>query len=101
MTATARVLELRPRKNERNARVRRVSGNAWLLNRTALFRQACKYASAAKAFRTALGVTQAEVARSYRMNVSAVTHWESGAYFGWDDASLAEYTRRVSRIARR
>lgn len=95
-TATVTKIDKRParkRYSHRNPRVRRVHTNQWLTGRIQKFTEACKWAAAAKATRTALGVTQGEVANHYGVGSHTVCNWESGHYFGWNKEELAEYTK--------
>jgi DNA-binding XRE family transcriptional regulator len=89
----------RKREPRRNARVRKVAANEWQVNRIEKFRAAIRMAAAAKSIRTALGVTQREMARSYQVAVHTVTNWESGAYFGWSSGDLTDWLRRAQALA--
>lgn len=105
-SATARVIPIRrrnatSREKSRNARVRRVGQLEWRRTRMSKFSHATKFAAAAKAVRTALELTQEELARSYGVSQFAVSHWESGTYFGWTEDELNEYIDRCRKIASR
>lgn len=96
-----KLLKMRqPKADSRNnPRVRRVAENEWQLNRLEQFRNNVKFAAAAKSYRTAMGVTQREVANRFGIQAQSVTAWESGCYFGWTEERLADYTRIVNSIA--
>ena len=84
----------------RNSRVRLVERKVWELRRRGQFDSNVKYAAAAKAYRTAMGVTQKEVAQYYDLGEGSVARWESGCYFGWDDLGLRDYCRVIDEIAK-
>ena len=81
----------------RNPRVRRVSANEWIVGREAKLKVSLRFAAAAKSYRTAVGVTQTEMAKSYGM--ASIANWESGFYFGWNALELSSYCRRCDRVA--
>ena len=87
---TAATARKRQAEALRNPRVRAIDAKGWRFQRIAKFQRAVRFAAAAKATRTALGVSQAEVAREYRVTTTAVAHWESGAYHGWNPEALAD-----------
>lgn len=97
----ARVISIK-RKREyspRNPRVRRVSANEWQVQRVDAFKHNCRFAAAAKSFRTAMGVTQAEVSKALKLDSGAAARRESGCYFGWDQKTLVDYCNIIRRIA--
>ena len=85
--------------NTRNPRVRAISQGEWQKKRIETFSGAVKFAAAAKAARTALGVTQGEVAEFYEIATGAVSNWESGKYFGWTREELVKFTNSCALIA--
>ena len=94
-----KVVSIATRRPPRKARVRKIHGNAWKLGRLELFKGALKFAAAAKAYRTALDVSQAEVAARLGVSTHCVTHRESGAYFGWSEGSLRAFNVAVDKAA--
>jgi len=74
----------------------------WKFKRKAYFNRNVNFAAAARATRTALDVTQAEIAREFGCSVGAVTNWESGCY-GWPGGAseLEHYQQICAQIARR
>ena len=101
MAATVRKIETarRTQYSHRNPRVRRVSQNEWAVKRMATFGEAVKWSAAAKSTRTALGVTQREVADFYDVEGGTVAGWESGKYFGWTREALVDYTQVCAELA--
>lgn len=99
-TATVTKIESRKRYSPRNPRVRRIFTNQWQVDRVKKFTEAVKWAAAAKAARTALGVTQGEVAKEYGVGSHTVCNWESGHYFGWSRRDLLEYTKVCEELGR-
>ena len=91
--------ERRGKGAARNRRVHTIQKGAWARGRLAKFHSAVGYASAAKAMRTALGVTQVEMGRHFGVTGARVCQWESGSYFGWDAKELVEYVNACKRIA--
>ena len=89
-------------KKERNRRVLPINAREWRFKRIAKVQYATKFAAAAKAYRTALGVTQKEVAREYGVTDMTVSYWESGThYFGWSETALRDYIAAIDTIVRR
>lgn len=83
-----------------NRRVRRINAADWKRERNAKLRRNVHYAAAAKATRTALEVTQAQVARRMRRSVQSIYNRESGFYFWAGGAEeLTEYQRLCMEIA--
>lgn len=109
MAATARQLHTQSRtrtrshlkdvSKRRNARVRRVAATSWINGRKDKFDSALRWAAAAKSHRTALDVTQNEVAAHYEVTGATVCHWESGMYFGWNKDALHEYQAVCNSLA--
>ena len=89
------------RRDRRNARVQHTEARGWGFKRRAFLHRNIKFSAAAKATRCAMEVTQAEVAKAYRVSQGTVCNWESGKY-AWRGGTqeLAEYTRTISWIAR-
>jgi hypothetical protein len=87
------------RRRPRNKRVKRIVQRTWRKEREDKVRDSIRYAAAARAYRTALGVTQEEMGARYDRTGASVCHWESGFYFGWDDEELSAYCRMADRIA--
>lgn len=101
-TATAQVIPFEKKGakvKRRNALVRRVRTNEWRTKRMDQFKESTRWAAAAKSYRTALDVTQQEVAEYYGVTSQAVTNWESGMYFGWSQEELDYYHEAIRRIA--
>lgn len=85
----------------RNARVKPIKEKDWAKERIAQFQSSVTWAAAAKAYRTACGVTQAEVGMEYGgFTGSRVGQWESGHYFGWNKEEFEAWCQVVNRIAR-
>lgn len=83
--------------SHRNPRVRRVSANEWIVGREFKLKGSLRFAAAAKSYRTAVGVTQNEMADFYGR--ASIANWESGFYFGWDNDELASYCRDCDKVA--
>lgn len=81
-------------------RVRRVAENEWQVARMEKFRESVRFAAAAKSYRTAMGITQREVADIYGFTSSTIARMESGCYFGWNEDRLKNYIRIVNRVAK-
>lgn len=99
MQATvARIGNASPKR--RNSRVTSVSGKSWAETRMLQFRRNVRFASSAKATRTALEVTQTEVAEAYSVHPITVCIWESGKY-NWSggEQELFEYMTTCREIA--
>lgn len=88
------------RRARRNSRVQHVEQKGWRFRRIQFFQRNLRFAAAAKAYRTALDVTQEEVATNYGVSIGTVSVWESGKY-AWrgGQEELNEYLSVVRRIA--
>ncbi len=84
----------------RNGRVRVVSKAGWAITRVEFFKSNIRFAAAAKSARTALEVTQQEVAVYYGVSQGSVCNWESGKY-SWraGTSELFEYMAACRSIA--
>ena len=89
------------RKSRRNARVRAVIKTTWAVQRVEKFKSNVKKSAAAKATRTAMEVTQQEVADYYGVSQGSVCNWESGKYM-WPgkEQELFEYLQAINSISR-
>ncbi len=87
-------------KHRRNKRVQNVSKVSWGVARVEFFKNNIRFAAAAKSSRTALEVTQQEVAVHFGVSQGTVCNWESGKY-SWPmgPAELFEYMRAIRTIA--
>ena len=85
-----------------NRRVHRIDKRAWMFKRRARFNHSVRVAGELKALRTALGVTQAELARAAHVSQAAITQRESG-FYSWNaadaDTELAKLKRLCVRLA--
>ena len=88
------------RSARRNARINHIDKRSWRFKRIAFFQRNIKFAAAAKAFRTAMDVTQQEVADYHNVSQGTVCNWESGKYSWPYDGELEEYTQAIQTIAR-
>lgn len=88
------------RSSHRNRRVRGVAKVTWAVARVDFFKKNVRFSASAKATRTALEVTQQEVADFYEVSQGTVCNWESGKY-SWPggETELFEYMNHVRRIA--
>jgi hypothetical protein len=86
--------------SRRNPRVQRVDKRGWKFKRIAFFQRNVRKAAAAKAFRTAMDVTQHEVGMYFGVSQGTACNWESGKY-SWPGGAeeLNEYIDAVRRIA--
>lgn len=87
------------KEGTRKRRVPSIQRGVWKKRRIEKLTDNVKFAGAAKAYRSALNVTQQRVADYFSVTSQAVTHWESGCYFGWNAEELAEYCRLCDRLA--
>jgi DNA-binding XRE family transcriptional regulator len=88
------------RPKPRNARVHAIDRDSWRRERKVRFNRAVNFAAAAKSTRTALQVTQAEVAAYLDLSVTAILQRENG-FHAWTGGArqLAEYQRACMKIA--
>lgn len=84
----------------RNARVHPIDQGVWRRERRVRYHRSVGFAAAAKATRTALHVTQAEVAAYFDCSLTAIQNRESGVH-AWSGGAheLADYQRACARIA--
>ena len=106
-TATARKFEVPPvplprhlriAKARKRNRVPTIQRGVWKAKRIAKLTENVRFAGAAKAYRSALNVTQEAMGNWFNVTSQAVTHWESGCYFGWSADDLAEYCRVCDKL---
>jgi DNA-binding transcriptional regulator YiaG len=83
-------------------RTQLIDRKSWRFKRIAFFQRNVRFAASAKAYRTAMDVTQEEVAAEFDVNQTCVGNWESGKY-SWpgDKEELAEYIKVINGIVRR
>ncbi|MGW8177698.1 MAG: hypothetical protein ACWGQW_02720 [bacterium] len=88
-------------RSRRNKRVKQVTKANWGAQRVEFFKKNVRFAAAAKATRTAMEVTQQEVAVTYGVSQGTVCNWESGKY-SWPggETELFEYFQTINLIAR-
>jgi DNA-binding XRE family transcriptional regulator len=87
-------------QEHRNRRVRQIDRDAWKQERYVRMRRSVNFASAAKATRTALEVTQAEVAEALDLSLASIVNRENG-FHAWSGGQeeLAAYQRTCMKIA--
>jgi len=73
----------------------------WQARRLSFFQKNVRYAASAKATRTAMDVTQAEIAEEFGRSQGTVCNWESGKY-SWPggQAELDQYLFVIRKISR-
>jgi len=88
-------------KNRRNKRIKHITKANWGARRVEFFKNNVRFAAAAKATRTAMEVTQQEVATAYGVSQGTVCNWESGKY-SWPlgEKELFEYFQTIHLIAK-
>jgi DNA-binding transcriptional regulator YiaG len=105
LPALAKVIPIKGRartKTSPNLRVRQIDKYAWQDARMKFFKHNVKYAAAAKAFRTALNVTQKQMSRVLNLSHQSIANRESGKY-AWQggEQELKQYCDRAMLAARR
>lgn len=87
-------------KKSAKRRTRAITKSEWAKERLETFKRNVRFAAAAKSTRTALDVTQGEVAAHYGVSTGTVCNWESGKYHwsGGDD-ELLEYQQTCFKLA--
>lgn len=87
-------------KQRRNGRINIITKATWAVKRVEFFKHNVRFAAAAKATRTALEVSQQEVAVYFGVSQGAVCCWESGKY-SWanGEKELFEYMSACRAIA--
>jgi DNA-binding transcriptional regulator YiaG len=88
------------RSMNRNRRVKHMPQKSWSETRMAQFRRNVRFSASAKATRTALEVTQAEIAEYFGVCQGSVCNWESGKY-NWQggEKELFEYMTICRQIS--
>ena len=82
----------------RKRSVPHIQRGVWKAKRIAKLTENVRFAGAAKAYRSALNVTQEQMGNWFNVTSQAVTHWESGCYFGWSAEDLSEYCRVCDKL---
>ena len=92
--------DARSARRKVNKRVKHVDKRSFELKRGAWFRRNLRFAAAAKAYRTAHDVTQAEIAAYFGRSQTTVCSWENG-FYSWPGGTdeLNEYCEAVRKIA--
>lgn len=88
------------KSSKRNKRVPLIDRETWKRERNAFYRRNIRYAAAAKATRSALGIAQREIAKHLDLSVQAICNRESGRY-AWQggDVELVDYQKACMRLA--
>ena len=92
--------DARQKRRKTSKRARAYDKREWAFRRKAFFNRNVRFAAAAKGYRLAADVTQAEVAKIYKVTQSTVCCWESGHY-SWqgDVKELDDYMKAVRQAA--
>ena len=87
-------------KAKKNKRVKPILEAQWVWDRNKFFRRNVNFAAAAKAYRTAMGITQGELAKKMRRSTQSIANRESGKY-SWrgDHEELRDYLHAVDMCA--
>jgi len=94
-----KLVKLKPAPKTRNNRVKEINKDEWIKERKRIFGSSIEWAGAAKAYRTAMHVTQTEIAIEYGVDVSNICRWESGHAFGWNAEDFETYVQICNEIA--
>ncbi len=92
--------DARSQRRKTHKRLQDFDKKGWSFQRRAFFNRNIRFAAAAKGYRLAADVTQAEIAKIYGVSQAAVCRWESGHY-AWQGEmkELDDYQKAVRQAA--